>query len=208
MDLMRLLKPKILVPQHTRPIEGQAEIMEILTAYRDAIQLVHDQTVRYMNKGLYPDEITRKVRLPPYLAKHPYLQEFYGTVEWSVKGVFTTYMGWFSGKASELHPLERVEKSKNLVDLAGGIESLVEKMRLAYGEGKYQWTLELAEAVLDVKNGDKTAIVSLKFLTGFLNLIFYRKRKFSKESAISKQNNHAPLFSYVLLRTSNHFNFI
>ena len=58
-DLMRKLKPKILVPQHTRPIEGSQEIQEILTAYRDAIQLVHDQTVRYMNKGLYPDEITR-----------------------------------------------------------------------------------------------------------------------------------------------------
>ena len=33
-DLMRKLKPKILVPQHTRPIEGQDEISEILTAYR------------------------------------------------------------------------------------------------------------------------------------------------------------------------------
>ena len=33
-DLMRKLKPKILVPQHTRPIEGQDEIAEILTSYR------------------------------------------------------------------------------------------------------------------------------------------------------------------------------
>ena len=31
---MRKLRPKILVPQHTRPIEGQDEISEILTAYR------------------------------------------------------------------------------------------------------------------------------------------------------------------------------
>ena len=66
--------------------------------FRDGIQLVHDQTVRYMNKGLYPDEITRKVHLPPYLAEHPFLQEFYGTVEWSIKAVFANYMGWFSGK--------------------------------------------------------------------------------------------------------------
>jgi len=72
-----------------------------------------------MNKGLYPDEITRKVVLPPYLAEHPFLQEFYGTVEWSVKGIFCNYMGWFSGKASELHPMERLEQSKALVELAG-----------------------------------------------------------------------------------------
>ena len=81
---MRKLKPKILVPQHTRPIEGQEEIAEILTAYRDAIQLVHDQTVRYMNKGLYPDEITKKVSLPPYLAD--YKDGFHEDFECSVFG--------------------------------------------------------------------------------------------------------------------------
>ena len=51
-DLMRSLKPETLVPQHTRPLEGSELIMETLTAYRDAIQFVHDQTVRYMNKGM------------------------------------------------------------------------------------------------------------------------------------------------------------
>ena len=51
-DLMRSLKPESLVPQHTRPLEGSELIMETLTAYRDAIQFVHDQTVRYMNKGM------------------------------------------------------------------------------------------------------------------------------------------------------------
>ena len=53
-DSMRRLKPEILVPQHTRPLEGSEVIMETLTAYRDAIQFVHDQTVRYMNKGKSP----------------------------------------------------------------------------------------------------------------------------------------------------------
>ena len=39
-DLMRNLRPKLLVPQHTRPVEGQEEIEQILTAYRDAIQVL------------------------------------------------------------------------------------------------------------------------------------------------------------------------
>ena len=57
---MRKLKPKLLVPQHTRPVEGAEKIGEILTAYRDAIQLVHDQTVRYMNKGLHPTQVRNR----------------------------------------------------------------------------------------------------------------------------------------------------
>ena len=55
--------------------------------------------------GLHPDEITQVVKLPPHLQDHPYLQEFYGTVEWSSKAVFSQYMGWFSGSVAELHPL-------------------------------------------------------------------------------------------------------
>ena len=51
-DLMRSLQPLVMVPQHTRPIAGEDIIMGTLTAYRDAIQFVRDQTIRYMNKGL------------------------------------------------------------------------------------------------------------------------------------------------------------
>ena len=43
-------------------------------------------------------QIVNLVKLPPDLASHPFLQEFYGTVEWSVRAVFTNYIGWFSGK--------------------------------------------------------------------------------------------------------------
>ena len=50
-DLMRELRPLIMVPQHTHPVHGEDIIMDILTCYRDAIQFIHDQTVRYMNKG-------------------------------------------------------------------------------------------------------------------------------------------------------------
>ena len=49
---------------HTRPIVGQ-DVSEALTLYRDAIQFVHDQTVRLMNKGLTPDEIID----PRYIAE-------------------------------------------------------------------------------------------------------------------------------------------
>jgi hypothetical protein len=38
-----------------------------------------------MVAGLYPNEIIRLVKLPDHLANHPYLIEYYGTVEWSVK---------------------------------------------------------------------------------------------------------------------------
>ena len=87
-DRMRDLRPEYLVPHHTRPLIGAEEIYQVLTNYRDAIQFVHDQTIRWMNKGLTPMEIVEKVKLPPHLARQPYLHEYYGTVAWSVRAIF------------------------------------------------------------------------------------------------------------------------
>ena len=120
LDLMLQLSPDHMVPQHTGPVSGQDNIRQIITAYRDAIQFVHDQTVRYMNKGLSGREIAEIVKLPAHLQEHPYLIEYYGTVEWSVKAVYHGYIGWFSGHPSDLHPLPVREEARKMVELAGG----------------------------------------------------------------------------------------
>ena len=46
-----------MVPAHGRPVAGNANIAELLTAYRDAIAFTHDQAVRFINKGYTPDEL-------------------------------------------------------------------------------------------------------------------------------------------------------
>ena len=84
-DMMRYLQPELLVPSHSKPIEGSEEILKNLTDYRDAIQYIHDQTVRLINKGMTPDQIANLIKLPEHLASSPFLKEFYGTPEWSSK---------------------------------------------------------------------------------------------------------------------------
>jgi len=148
LDRMRDLRPAHLVPSHTRPVSGEAEIAEILTAYRDAIQLVHDQTLRGMNQGLTPDELVHFVKLPPHLAEHPWLREHYGTVEWSVRSVFTGYLGWFDGEAAHLSPAPPDERARGLAELAGGREALVAAAESALGDGRVRWAAELAHEAL------------------------------------------------------------
>lgn len=74
LELMRGLEADYLVPSHTRPLVGKQIISDTLTAYRDAILFVHDQTVRYMNQGMFIDDIVPRVALPEHLGSHPYLQ--------------------------------------------------------------------------------------------------------------------------------------
>ncbi len=85
-DLLRTFDAEALIFGHGRPIAGRDEVRDLLTSYRDAIQWVHDQTVRLAARGLTPDELVDEIaELPPRLRDHPWLGEFYGTVKQTVR---------------------------------------------------------------------------------------------------------------------------
>lgn len=151
LDMMRDLSPEYLVPCHTRPIRGSAKIERILTDYRDAIQFVHDQSLRAMNMGMVPDEIVEHVKLPPHLAGAPYLQPFYGKVSWSVRSMFSGNLGWFDGDSASLQPLSREERAKLTVRLAGGKGKALEVAEKLAGEEQWQAALEITTDLLQLE---------------------------------------------------------
>ena len=148
LDHMKTFNPEFLFPSHTKPIIGKEVIQNVLNTYRDAIQFVHDQTIRLMNQGMYPDEIAEKIKLPESIADSPYLKEFYGTVRWSVKSIFNGYLGWFSGNPAELDPLSREEKAKRILNLAGDIDVMIDDLRLAVEKEDMRWALELSDYLI------------------------------------------------------------
>jgi alkyl sulfatase BDS1-like metallo-beta-lactamase superfamily hydrolase len=157
LDLMRGLGAEVMVPCHTRPVTGAAEIGDRLTNYRDAIQFVHDQTVKLINRGLIPDEIVERVQLPEHLAKLPYLHEYYGKVAWSVRAIFDGYLGWFDGNATNLHPTPPGARAEKLAALAGGAEKLRAAAQTALDGGDPQWACELADPLLALDPEDAAA---------------------------------------------------
>lgn len=157
LDKMRELKPEVIIPSHTEIIRGEKEVYEILTAYRDAIQYVHDQTVRGMNKGFTPDELAEQIQLPPHLKNHAWLQEYYGKVSWSVRTVFDGYMGFFDGNPTTLLPLGKKEHAQKMLELAGGKEKLFAQLETAINNNEFQWALELTDYYLTLYPEDKAA---------------------------------------------------
>lgn len=157
LDKMRDLNAEYLVPCHTRPIVGAKKIQEILTNYRDAIQYVHDQSIRGINAGLTPDELAEQIKLPPHLAEAPYLQPFYGTVSWSVRSMFTGNLGWFDGDAATLQPLTRREQARLVSRLAGGEKELVRHAKELLGNKEFQAALELTGHLIQLNPGHAEA---------------------------------------------------
>ena len=158
LDRMRQLRPQYLVPSHGQPLVGEDLIYETLTTYRDGLQYVHDQTVRYINQDWHPEDIARHIHLPEELAKEPYLIPMYGTVEWSVRSVFDQYMGWFSGRAADMAAITTRERAERMVKLVGGVEKLVEAAKQAVEEEDYRWGLVMASYVFDLDRNNVEAL--------------------------------------------------
>jgi hypothetical protein len=157
LGMMISLGAEYLVPGHTRPIIGSANVRVTLTIYRDGIKSILDQTIEGMKKGERPDELVRQVKLPAALADSPYLQEFYGTVARAVRAIYTDYAGWFDGNPANLFPLPEKDRAARIVELAGDPEQVLLKTRRALANKDFQWAAELSDYVLAIDGANVEA---------------------------------------------------
>ena len=157
-DLLRGYDAQALILGHSRPLTGRDDVQDLLLSYRDAVQYIHDQTVRLMARGLTPDELVEKItELPPRLRDHPWLGEFYGTVRQTVRQIYTNYYGWFAGDPAFLDPLPPGRRSARYVAAMGGRDAVVAAAERAAAEGDYRWVAEILTHVLRVDVDDRQA---------------------------------------------------
>ena len=156
-DVIRDLQPEYLVPSHGQPVIGAAAIDRIATDYRDAIQFVHDQSLRAINRGMTPDEIAQYIKLPEHLASSPYLQEYYGKVSWSARSMFSGNLGWFSGDSADLQPLPPKEQAEMMAEISGGETKLLDYAKKYLDLGNHQAALQLAGYVVRLNPENKKA---------------------------------------------------
>jgi alkyl sulfatase BDS1-like metallo-beta-lactamase superfamily hydrolase len=157
-DMMRDFSAAHMVPAHGRPVSGAQAVEVVLSVYRDAIQFIHDQAIRHMNHGLSPDELAEAIpSLPPHLAGHPWLGEYYGTVKHSVRQVYAGQLGWFDGDPTTLDPLPRRERARRTVELMGGVKAVLDAAQSALDGGDWRWAAELAALLVHIDTADTAA---------------------------------------------------
>jgi len=140
-----------------RPILGRKAVREALTAYRDGIRTVLEQTLAGIRQGKTPDELVQEVKLPIALAQNPYLQEYYGSVAWTVRGIYADYVGWFDGNPTNISPLPPEQRAERMLKLVGGTDIMLGRARAALEASDFQWAAELADHVLAINAGNADA---------------------------------------------------
>lgn len=146
LNLILSFDVNVLLPGHTRPLLSKELIQNQVGQFKEAIECILFNTLDCINKGLTLDETVQTVSLPENLKNSPYLQEYYGTVEWAVKSVYTGYVGWFDGDPVHLLPVSDQEYNNVLLDLIGE-EKLLEKIKDCMSHSQYQIALQLLELI-------------------------------------------------------------
>ncbi len=154
LDRVLALSPEVLLPSHGAPVVGEAEVKKTLTRYRDAILYVHDATVRGMNEGKDVFTLMREVRLPPELE----VGEGYGTIAWSVRGIYEGYAGWFDGNPATMYATPAAAVYPELVKMAGGAAAVAARAKQLVDAGSLLEGLHLADMALAADAGDRAAL--------------------------------------------------
>jgi alkyl sulfatase BDS1-like metallo-beta-lactamase superfamily hydrolase len=154
---LRPLPADFMIPSHGRPVAGREEVATVLRDYRDAISFVYDQTLRWMNRGLLPDDLVDKVQLPAELASSPWLGNFYGGVPHSVREIYVGELGWFDGDPTTLAPVPAREASRRYVELMGGREAVHSEAARVAAAGDHQWAAELLRHLVRTDPADIAA---------------------------------------------------
>ena len=138
------LKPEIVLPSHGSPIIGNAEIVKQLTRYRDAIQYVHDETVKGMNAGKDVWTLMNEIKLPPDLD----VGEGYGKLSWSVRGIYEGYAGWFDLNPATMYEKPASSVYPDVVKLAGGPDAVAKLAMERAQAGQAVEALHLSDIAL------------------------------------------------------------
>jgi alkyl sulfatase BDS1-like metallo-beta-lactamase superfamily hydrolase len=135
----------VLFASHHWPTWGAERIRHFLEVQRDLYGYLHDQTLRYINKGYTGAEIAEIFELPPALVAEWSTHGYYGSVSHNVKAIYQRYMGWFDGNPARLWPHPPKQQAERYVAAIGGVERVVELAQQAYDDGDLRWAATLLD---------------------------------------------------------------
>ena len=147
-----------LLGSHLVPISGKEKINKTITKYRDLVQWINDQSIRYINKGYGIEELKAQFsEVPEYLENGSFSSEMYGSFRHIAPQMFAGLMGYFSGDAIEYKPTKPVEFARRHIKLMGGRDKVYSEAKKSYLDEDFQFAAELLTYLIRVDHSDMPA---------------------------------------------------
>jgi alkyl sulfatase BDS1-like metallo-beta-lactamase superfamily hydrolase len=144
-DVIRKLKPEILLSTHSTSVVGNAAIEKRLQDYHDGLAFVLDQSLKGILLGQGPDELRYSVQLPKRLREAPILIQNYGELSIMPPRIFTAIFGQFDRNAATLIKLQPTEEAERMINAMGGEGATYNLSADAFAKGDFVWSCQLAD---------------------------------------------------------------
>ena len=145
---------EVLADIHGSGFIGKEAVREELERARDQMQLIHDQTLRMIGKGMNARQSAENVYMPVHLRKN---RELYGQMESHVKQVYGGRIGWMGNDVYDINPLSVKEEAMRTVSMMGGTQRVKQAAGEAVAKGgfaNWSWALKLTTQLLELDPND------------------------------------------------------
>lgn len=185
---MAALGAELMLPGHGFPIFGGDRIKTALTDTAELLESIEGQVLALMNTGASLDTVLHSVTAPAHLLEKPYLRVVYDHPEFLVRNVWRLYGGWHDGEPDNLLPAPRLQQAREWVELAGGLERVLDRAAALRAEGELRMACHLVEYAVIAEPDSKAAHA--------LRAEIYAARAALETSSMSRNIlNHAALSS-------------
>ena len=147
---------EVLIDLHAAPVTGAENVRASIRRSADQVQLIHDQSLRWIARGLDGREAAERVYMPAEIREG---LENYGQVESHVRQIYNGTVGWFGNDVYDINPLSLKDEASRTIAMAGGVDAVRKQAQSAAATGTladWQWALRLTTLLLQL-NPDDTA---------------------------------------------------
>ncbi|TAK67785.1 MAG: MBL fold metallo-hydrolase [Dehalococcoidia bacterium] len=142
---MAALGAETMIPGHGMPIFGADRVAAALGDTAELLELLESQALALMNEGATLDRVLHEVSMPQHLLAKPYLKPIYDHPQFILRNIWRLYGGWYDGEPDNLLPAPRSEQAREWVQLAGGLERVLERASALKAEGNLRLACHLVE---------------------------------------------------------------
>ena len=150
MSRIEALNARVLIGGHGDVVEGKNAVRDLVREDRRSAQFIIDEVVRNIRRNRSGDHVQATLAYPDWFLEEEDRGDYYHKLSWISRGVYTQYMGWFTGDAVSLSPIAPRTRAARIVEGFGGAEAALAKLRQAYAAEDFAWTMELATLILAV----------------------------------------------------------
>ena len=151
------VEAEVMFASHSWPRWGNARILEVMRAQRDAYAHLNNHVLHLANSGVTINEIHNVYKQPKSLQRLWAARSYHGSEAHNSRAVINRYLGYWDANPATLIPLSPKDSAPLYVEMMGGADKILAKGRELFNEGRYLHAQELVNKLVFAQPNNQDA---------------------------------------------------